>query len=352
MKKIYLSLLTVLTGLSVNAQLTQAVHAPSVGYTYQMYQCDSLNINPGASGANASWNFASIVTHSNILSTYVTSAASNPSYPTATVAVAYSANNTSYYNSTATALNYFGGNITAGAVQAAVIYTNAAVFAVYPMALNTMTNSAIAGSVSVTSPLPASGTFTGNCHVMADGTGTLTLPGTNTTFTNALRVMTSQTLDIVTSFANATLTQVTYDYYSVDIRNPLFTIATATAVIGGPFGGTTTQTIVTRDKNANTTTTTTPTPTTTVGLAENEANAVNFSVYPNPSASYVNFTTDSPNAKQVTVYDITGKLTDRQTFNDGKIKLDVSNYNTGLYLYSIIGSDNRTLKTGKITVSH
>jgi hypothetical protein len=292
-----------------------------------------------------------------VIVNYNTSATTNPAYPTATVAIASSPNNTSYYSSTANLLNYYGGNVYVvqgtNTVAATFNYTTPAIYAIYPMSLNTTTVAPINGTVNITSPAPATGAFTGSCSVIADGSGTLTLPGTNTTFTNALRVVTSQTLNVTTSFGiPATVLQVSYDYYSIGIRNPIFSIATASATI---LGNTSTQTLVTRDKNATAATATivTPPPTPTyVTVYENQAAALSLNVYPNPSSSSVNFTTDSPNAAQVVVYDITGKLVDKFTFVDGKVKMDVNDLNTGLYLYTVTGNDGRTLKTGKVTVNH
>lgn len=354
MKKIYLTLLSAIAGLSLQAQLTQANQAPMASYTFQMYHCDSVSTSPGASGANVNWNFSSITTFSTLVNSYLSAAVSgNANYPNASVAVGSSANNTSYYSSTATELDYYGGNISVGPVGATLNYTQAAVVMAYPMSLNTTTTSHLAGTLTATiQGIGGSGTFTGNCTVIADGSGTLTLPGSNSTFTNVLRVVTTQTMDVsITSPAAtpATVTLKTYDYYAVGIRNPIFTIATSTAVTGGFFAGTNTQTTVTRDKNASVSTTTTTT--TTVNVAEATA-PVNLSVYPNPSSTYVQFVSDSQDARTVSVYDITGKLIDRQSFSDGKIRLDVSSLNTGLYIYTVSGSNNRSLKTGKITVNH
>jgi len=347
MKKIYLSLLTAVSALSLQAQLTQANHAPLPTYTFALYHCDSVNVNPGLSGANVSWNFASINTFSNLVSNYSELAVSgNTAYPNADVAVAASANNTSYYHSTANNLSYYGGNLAIGSISGSLTYTNAAIVAAYPMTLNTTTTSGIAGNIVVNAP-PVSGTFAGSCVVTADGSGTLILPGSNATFTNALRVMTSQTLNITTSFATGTVNQVVYDYYSIGIRNPIFTITTAT--INVPLlGNPSTQTTVTRDRNA----VAAPTNTIVTGISENAARAAGINVFPNPSSTTVQFTSESPDAKQVSVYDITGKIIAKQLFTDGKAKLDVSDLNSGLYIYAITDNGNNSIKTGKLTVNH
>jgi hypothetical protein len=341
MKKIYFSVLSALTVLSVNAQLTQANHAPANGDTYEMYQCDV--VSPGASGANAMWNFSSINTQSSTVFSYTAQSVSTATYAIATIGVASSASNTSYYKSTSGGLWYYGGNISVSGVSGSLNYTTApAVYAAYPMSLNTTSSSATGGSINVTSPTTGSGAFTGMSTVLVDGSGTLTLPGANATFTNVLRVLTTQTISF-NVLISVTVTQQTYEYFAPGIKAPLFSISSSTFTPS--FGSPATQTLVTRNKNASTTSTT------TVGMNEMHLNTPNFSIYPNPSTTSVNFVTDHPDASQVFIYDVTGKMVDKQILNDGKLKLDVSAYNKGLYLYTITNSNDQTLKSGKITVS-
>lgn len=330
---------------TVNAQLTQSNNAPAAGDTYTMYQCDT--ISPGASGAGAMWNFASITTHSSIIKNYGASAVTNANYPSANVAVGSSTNDIAYLASTANSLGYYGGNIAVGLITGSLTYTAPAVNASYPMSLNTTSSSAIGGTVFISS-LSMNGTFTGNSSVLVDGSGTITLPGTNVTFSNTLRVLTTQTMMVAVSIGNATVTQANYNYYAAGIKAPVFAISTSTAVVSSLAGNsTTTQTFVTRNKDAASA----PTNTSTVGFAENNLNASLFTVFPNPSNTYVNFVTNHPDANQVSVYDITGKLVEKQNLNEGKLKVDVSSYNKGLYLYTVSSDDNRILKSGKITVS-
>jgi hypothetical protein len=344
MKKIYLSILSLLAVYTASAQLTQANHAPADLDTYSMYQCDT--VSPGPSGAGATWNFSAITTHSSILNNYVVQSVTSATYPSANVAVASSSNDAAYYESASAYLNYFGGNISVGPVAGALTYTAAAISAAYPMSLNTTSSAVTGGSMNITAPLATTGSFTGTSTVLVDGSGTISLPGA-VTLSNTLRVVTSQTMDIVTSIANVTVTQINYNYYEAGIKAPVFSISTSTAVIGGFLGSTTSQTFVTRNKNVSSA----PTNTGTVSLTENKADAINFSVFPNPSTTSVNFVASSADAKLVSIYDITGKVIDKQNLVDGKSKVDVSSYMKGLYLYTISSSDNRILKSGKITVS-
>lgn len=343
MKKIYLSLLSVLAGMALQAQLTQTNHAPANGETWSMNQVDSTNINPGASGAGANWSF-STATRTTIVLNYAASTNTNSAFPSASVAVSSSSANTSYFTSSATDLKYFGGNFSSSSggtvIKASLNYSAPAVAAVYPMNLSSTSSATTSGSITVTQPIPTSGTFNGTSNVILDGTGTLTLPG-GLTYTNVSRVMTTQIVNFTTSLANGTLTQLTYDYYSAGTKAPMFTISNATANVSG--FGTATQTVVYKNKSA------VVTPTTTVSLDEN--NISNVLVFPNPSSSVFNVVAENLNGK-VMIYDITGKLITTQSLVDGKARVDVSQYNTGLYIYKISDVNNRAIKAGKLTVSH
>jgi hypothetical protein len=303
---------------------------------FSTYQCDST-ITPGASGAGALWNYATIITHSSIVNNYTAAVNSNASYPIPGVAVASVLSNMSYYKASATKLNYWGGNIVVGPVSAALIYTASAVKAVYPMSLSTTSTAVTGGTINVTAPLAQAGTFVGNSATIADGTGTLVLP--TGTYSTVIRVLTTQTINFTTPLASGTVTQMNYDYYNVGTKEALFSITNSTVLTSlSPLPSS--QSIVTRIKPLVT------------GINENKVSTFELGVYPNPSSTTVNFVTENAEAKQVLVYDITGKLVEKQNLTDGKLKLDVSNYNTGLYMYSVIGNANQTLKSGKITVSH
>lgn len=350
MKNLYSLVLVAIATLTGHAQLTQSNHALAAADTYTNYQYDSLGISDGANGANATWNFNAAKIHTAIPVTFAAAGSTNTSYAAATVSVSCAPyGNTYFYNSTSSLLNFYGGKVSVGPVSAVLNYTQPAVYAAYPMSLNSTTNSAISGSVNVVTPLATTGTFTGACTVSVTGSGTLTIgTGTANTYTNVLKVMTSQTMELSTGVGGATLTQTSYDYYSSGIKAPIFSILSATAITGL---GTNTQTLVNSIKSAPVTTTTPP-PTSFVTVPDNSANAISINVFPNPAGAYVNFTSDNDNAYQVAVYDITGKLVDKQILIDGKLKLNTSDYQAGLYIYNVNSRTNQRLKTGKLTISH
>ena len=336
MKNLLLLSFTFLTLLGSAQTLTQANHAPAVGNPiYAMYQCDSAGISPGGSGAGQNWNYA-ITEHLSILNTYTTNASSNVAFNPADVSVSSATNNTVYYKSSPSALNYYGGDISIAAFDLNVKYTSPAVVAIYPMSLNSTTTSATSGSVNVISPLPTSGTFNGSCVVTADATGTLTLPAK--TFTNVIRVVTSQTLSANIA-GGATVNLLVYDYYSTDAsKAPILTINTST--ISSLIGGTSTQTIVSVQKNYD-----------VVGLNEFQKSNIELSVFPNPSTNVVNFSTSSLEADKVSVFDITGKIIATEVMEMGKAKMNTANFANGVYLYQVTDKNNQILTTDKFNVN-
>jgi hypothetical protein len=353
MKKVYSLLFLAFSVFTGKAQLTQANHAPSATDTYTNNQCDSTNITFGSGGANAVWNYSAVPVRTNITISYAGS--SNPTtsaFPNADVKITSSlANDTYHYKSTANDLSFYGGGISLSTAVAILNYSTPAIFAQYPMSLNSTNTNTVAGTFSITSPLTVPGTFTGSCTYSVDGTGTLTLSGPSNSYTNVMRVVTTQTMELVTSLTTGTLTQKSYNYYSSGIKAPIFTINTGTLNI--PLFGNFSETMVYINKAAVKTATTAPPTQTYVTVAENASQSITIQLYPNPASSIVNLVTENaPSANLVSVFDITGKLVEKQFLIEGKVKFNTSDYQSGLYIYSISSKTGETLKTGKFTVSH
>lgn len=334
MKKTLLSL-SILFSVAVNAQLTQANHAFVVGDRYSTVPTSTSGVTPGASGSGSSWDFSTITVSTSPIVNYTATASSNITFNPANVSVSGGANNTSYYLASSSDLKYYGGDITAGAVVVNVKYASPAVFALYPMSLNTTTTSITSGTASVTSPFPVSGAFTGTCNVIADGTGTLILPAK--TFSNVIRVVTTQT--IISSSLSTTVNLMAYDYYSSDIsKAPILTINSST--LNSSIGGQSQQTAITVQNNYQ-----------YVGVKENQKNEIQLTAYPNPASININFSTTSLDATKIIVYDLTGKMITSDFFEMGKAKINTSNLSNGLYIYTVINKDNQLLKTDKFNVA-
>jgi hypothetical protein len=337
MKHLFTSILF-FAGLQIGtAQLTQANHAPANGDLYDTWQCDSTNISLGGSGAGVLWNYASIATRSSIVNSYSGTTASNSVYPQANVFLSAGAAMNGYYKSSAANLEYYGGNVVVGNVAAGLTYTSPVISAIYPMNLNTTTTSVTGGSINITSPLPVTGTFTGTALVYVDASGTLNLPGA-ATYSNVLRVITSQTIDFVTIVGAGTLLQVNYEYFGGGIKSPVFSISTSTAIT---TLGTFTQTLVTRYKapanppNA---------------IPETEGAAYVYHAFPNPAKDFMLVSTNNTEASVVSVSDITGKEIGNFALVNGSYKIDLSAFNNGIYLYTVKSVGGKHLRTGKILI--
>lgn len=335
MKKIILSIFTFI-GLATTAQtLTYLNHAPAWGnIPFQTAQCDSTGVTTGASGAGAVWSYTPTNLHS--LKTYTTSNTlpGNTNYPSANVSVYSSATDVAYHNTNTNSYKYYGGNLVINNFALEVIYSSPALYASYPISLNSSTTSATAGTVNLTSPFPTSQSFTGNCSVLADATGTLNLPGK--TFNDIIRVVTSQT--IVAGIA-ATVNLVNYDYYSPSVsKAPIYSIQTSTInAIGQPSS---TQTITTVLSNWA-----------VVGVKETQNSKIELSIFPNPASSFINFSTSSIEAAKVIALDITGKIVATEVLESGKAKMNIANLASGIYMYQVTNKNNQVLTTGKFNVN-
>lgn len=86
-------------------------------------------------------------------------------------------------------------------------------------------------------------------------------------------------------------------------------------------------------------------------VAELNNLASSVSAFPNPANTEFTITMKSTDAT-VEVMDVTGKLINTYPIVLGEGKMDVSNFNNGVYFYQIKTSANETVKSGKFTVSH
>ena len=335
MKKTLLSLFTVL-GLATSAQtITKPYHFPVAADTYSLIQCDSIGITGGSTtGSGVTWSYAALTTHTSTEKTYGASPViTNTTYPSATISVGSATNNVSYYSTDNTKLFYWGGNLLAktpgGNIDLNLIYTTPSVQMAYPSTLTTTTNYTVAGSTSL-------GNFTGNSKTNVDGTGNLILPAK--TFTDVIRVKTTENFTITTSFGNAVVDKIKYDYYSISAsRYPILTIDSihATSIAGSDQ-----QKFVNVQKNYA-----------FVGINEVQKSTIELTIFPNPASSMINFSTVSTEAVKVMAFDVTGKVVATERMEMGKAKINLNNLSAGVYVYQVLDKNNQVLKTGKFNVS-
>lgn len=82
-----------------------------------------------------------------------------------------------------------------------------------------------------------------------------------------------------------------------------------------------------------------------------EDQTILLGAYPNPASENFNIISKSANAVKVEVYDLSGRLIENRSFTNDAVSINVNNYTAGLYVYKVLDTDNRTLKTAKFTVT-
>ena len=336
MKKLYISLLFLSFAIGSKAQTINAGnHTPLNGEMFTVKPCDPLSVSVGPNGASVNWNFNSLLTLTNAVISYTSATGSYSLWPSASVAVSSATNDMALYSGSATELKYWGGNLVLGGAPALLQFSNPAYFMLYPTTLNTGTVSNIAGTVTA---LGNNGNFIGTCTSTALATGSMSLP--SATLTDVIRVNQSIAINFTISGFPGTATRNLYDFYSKsNSKYPILTIDQSTITSGL---GTSTQNAVYVQ-----------TPYIPAGVKEVNAEVTTkIHVFPNPTSEILHIICEGITAKEVFIYDVTGKQIEDHLMNNGTFNLNTSNYSNGLYIYKIIDTNNRPIKTGRVTVIH
>ncbi len=338
MKKLYFFVLSSLAGLTLNAQiLSQSNNAPVLGEMFRTTDCSTTGVTPGASGTGVTWDMSAVSIGTAItVNTVVTvaSTGSAASYPSASVAVQNSVTSDNlFYSSSATDLKFWGGSIKVSTVSATMNYSTPAILANYNMVFNTANTNTVAGTLFA---LSQSGSFTGTCSIILDGTGTLALP--TRTFTNVMRKKVTQDLSFTVGFVSGTILQETYEYFEPSLaKSPLFTILSSTFTTG--FGNSSTSlAMINTDYQY-------------VGINESSKEVAELNVFPNPAKDNFNLTFVNDNASDVNV-EITnsiGQLVKKETLPSSKGMvnhlLNVAELKAGIYFVKIdVGSKSSVRK--------
>lgn len=74
------------------------------------------------------------------------------------------------------------------------------------------------------------------------------------------------------------------------------------------------------------------------------------SVYPNPCKTEITFNCSSPDARQISVFDITGRQISTQEITNGILIMNTSAYSAGMYFYMVSDISGNVLDRGKFIV--
>jgi len=345
MKKVILPLLG-LSAVTISAQtLNQSTHAPAVGDIYVYYQADpgSLPSSLGNVGSGNLFNFSglNIFTNTTFTSQGITTAAtgSMAAYPNANVAVK-TGGDVTFYNSSSTKLEFYGGSMTIGGYPVILNYSTPAVYATYPMSLGTTNTNTVSGTIDA---MGNSGNFKGTVSFTANATGTIQVPGA--TYSNVIRVQTQQNLTFTVNIIQGTLTVNQYDYYVPDYSNfpnpnnnwPILTVQAST-ITSTPIGGTSIQTVVNICKNYQ-----------TLNVPNINLQSQNIIVLPNPVKDNLLIITNNTTLHKIQILDINGKII--KEINPISNTIDCSSLSNGTYFLQAEDKSGKIF-TEKIVVQH
>lgn len=87
------------------------------------------------------------------------------------------------------------------------------------------------------------------------------------------------------------------------------------------------------------------------GISEVAFMAGNFIAFPNPANNEISIVSKNASASLVKVYDVTGRLVNSVELSNGKVSIDISDLENGIYIYSILDKNNSKIHTSKFVVS-
>ena len=325
MKYLYLSFIVVLTiQLSAQNPLT-STKVPIVGDIEAYKYADTSGIMAGSAGTNQNWNFSGIVfspTAAISSATYVTaSSAPNASlFPSANIA-SNDGTNYSMFATSSSSLVFLGS--AEPTPSNCVVYSNPFTYITFPFAY--------ANSITDTHAYSSGGiNANGSTTTTADGTGTLTLPGSNV-YGNILRIKINFVIIYSGSFTG-TYTSTQYAWYSPVNKFPLLTVNNST--FSSAFGTNIDKSVQVNYQLA-------------LPISEIQQAPSSFELFPNPAHGIVNITLNSTGKEEFIIYNSLGEVckvvsTDN-TMNDSRT-INIEGLTSGIYYVKLKNSKKETAK--------
>ena len=303
MKKVYFFAALLLSG---NTLFAQNLTRTDVGYTagdnYTMYASDY--VSPGNAGTGVTWDLSAMTNNSQV--TVATTANSGGSFPSANVKLTQSNGGVIYYNISSTKMEVVG--LDAGGTV--FTYSNPSTYMQYPVTTSYNYTDAFAASFTVSG---FNFNRTGSIQSEYSGTGTLITP--EGTFTNVVRIKSTQTNTDTYSGGTVNSSIVAYNWYKAGVHHELANVSDIT-------GSSTSQSAYYTSVPAN------------LGLEESEL--INLLMFPNPSNGTVYINSDEV-ISSIEVVQLSGELAMNQAVNNTSAEMDLSGLNSGMYLVKVYG---------------
>ncbi|WP_027381405.1 T9SS type A sorting domain-containing protein [Chryseobacterium daeguense] len=324
MKRTLFFLLSAYGLCTAQTTITKAFNDPSAGETVSNLSVTGT-VDNSATGANTTFNNASLTLGAAATTTYAAPAAGEiTTFPGSTLKMAGSGN-TVYYKQSASKLE-ITGLVTPDATLN--LSSNNGTFISYPAAFGyTETDQAQGTFTSST----ANGLCKGTINISADASGTLIL-GANT-YNNVLRIKSTQNFslylpnDTTFMFPIGTIVNTAYSYYDSTHKFPL--LSTTQVVINVPLAGINNQT--TNEAQALNLT--------TLSTGDLTVKKDRFAIYPNPAQDFIEFKGETENYSTAKIYSLDGKLVKTADMKSGKVQ--VSDLPSAAYFIEVSGKNSK-----------
>ena len=88
----------------------------------------------------------------------------------------------------------------------------------------------------------------------------------------------------------------------------------------------------------------------TTGIANQVNTGNNITVSPNPASDHIIVMENLHSSATLAIYDITGRKISEQKLDNGSNTIDVKSLTNGIYIYTVVGENNNSVKTGKLII--
>lgn len=370
MKKIFYSVSLFLTSIAVMAQspiVTSADFAVD-GDKFYMATDTNTTLGPGPAGANATWDFSSLV--ANTMDTVIFATPTNPEFPASNLSLQTATGSEFFFDKSTSqleALGFFGDPIGVG-VSLSVALDDPLTVLTFPTELGTnFTDSAFA-DVIVSDLPPDLTAFIDTLRVIRhsavsseiDAFGTLTTP--LGVFNDVLRQKYEEyTVDSIFAYSQNGFPPFLPAGWSfidgfvaaqVGLSNPIITDETVYRF----FSSTSKYYLMEISQNASNQTTSIEYQADPNDCCTSVSNKfmdnVDITVYPNPATNVLTFDISGlNNYAEIVVYDLSGRLVNNISVTNTKTTVDVSSMNGGMFIYRIIEKGtNNIVANGKFSV--
>lgn len=348
MKTLYTILLFVCSFNLIAQPTINSTNFPTAGTTVTQEDLDATPLQPGAGGANQTWNFSTAIPNGNTNVTQYISPIGTPyiaNYAGADIA-AKSPDGAgdfvyTYYNHTSSITELLGLGFLANGSPLLFSYTNPQTFLQYPVTYNSTMFDTHAASYSITQGgITITNYRSGTSSYVADGYGSVILPN-GATANNLLRIVIKQHVTDSQVYVGTPVPAVVTTFNST-----AYSWISSGQAYYNPF-------IISFDTVINQLGTTPSKmayyqPATVQSVVEHTFGINNATVYPNPASDHVSIQLDNSvqGDAQLLIYDVTGKLVKQATTSMVKADryewmLALNDLQSGIYIGHVICNDKQ-----------